>query len=459
MKKKMRLALRDPMCLLLLFALPLWCILVFGLVFGLFVSERFGRKPDRHLQIKQLDKRLRIIVLDLDRGSGLDPGEPWSRVVQRDLADNPGIPVEALSNREDAERLIREHKQAAILVFQPAFSDRINQCSFMGDGLNPFNRDGVWLHKVNAELWKDEYQPTTAAIIERAVQASMLRVILSWMIGRAFDQVRDPEFVQLLGDKVNLPVPKQFQFLLPEKKIQLTRMLKMASSGDKEAMELYKKRVGEDVQAALLEYSKKYNPHGKTWASLTKSVAEFRDEAKVHPYENHEDENKEGGGPLDKLGEHYKSLVLIVGVMGFMSASNLVWIAGWLLVAERRQGTLERWQTPGWLIAYILTAVLVATTYSAQVAILDSSLPPLLVYLPGPLVGLGCAIWAAMDSSNLELHKYKGGTSGPFVVFLAILILWPIVFPLYVVTRFRQVDGKLKLKKKYETVATSPGAQ
>jgi ABC-2 type transport system permease protein len=319
-KKELRLVLRDPVALLLLFVLPL----LFILVFGLFVGEGFGQKPD---------KRLRIMLLDRDSGPGLNPGEPWSRVVQRDLAETAGIRIETIEHREDAERLIREHKQAAILVFGPNFSARLNRCSFLADGINPFHRDGVYLEKIDVQLWKDEKQPTTAAVIEQVVQVSLLRVILPWMIGRAFERLSDPEFIQLLGDKVNLPVPKKFQFLMGKEKIRLGELLKMASSNAHEA-QMYNKKVGDGVQAALAEQFKKYNLRGKTWASLTKSSEEAREGAEVRPYQD-----RAGSGLLRYGGEHYKHLVPMFVVMFIFF---LVLIAGWVFVAERRQGTLRR---------------------------------------------------------------------------------------------------------------------
>jgi len=319
-KKELRLVLRDPVALLLLFVLPL----LFILVFGLFVGEGFGQKPD---------KRLRIMLLDRDSGPGLNPGEPWSRVVQRDLAETAGIRIETIEHREDAERLIREHKQAAILVFGPNFSARLNRCSFLADGINPFHRDGVYLEKIDVQLWKDEKQPTTAAVIEQVVQVSLLRVILPWMIGRAFERLSDPEFIQLLGDKVNLPVPKKFQFLMGKEKIRLGELLKMASSNAHEA-QMYNKKVGDGVQAALAEQFKKYNLRGKTWASLTKSSEEAREGAEVRPYQD-----RAGSGLLRYGGEHYKHLVPMFVVMFVFF---LVLIAGWVFVAERRQGTLRR---------------------------------------------------------------------------------------------------------------------
>jgi hypothetical protein len=77
----------------------------------------------------------------------------------------------------------------------------------------------------------------------------------------------------------------------------------------------------------------------------------------------------------------------------------------------------------------------------------------------GLLVLLATAIWAAVDSSRLELHKYSGGIDHPILVFLAVACLWIIFFPLYLVTRSRRIAGELKLKKKYrDEGATALGA-
>src|SRR5690349_11728674 len=80
-KKDLRLLLRDRRAVVILIAMPF----IFILVLGLSVGEMFGHKPD---------DRLRVSVVDLDTGFD-DPAitkvapygaEPWSKVVQRDLA-------------------------------------------------------------------------------------------------------------------------------------------------------------------------------------------------------------------------------------------------------------------------------------------------------------------------------------------------------------------------------------
>src|SRR5262249_11455358 len=101
-----------------------------------------------------------------------------------------------------------------VLIFKPAFSGKVNQCSFLADGINPFHRDGVFLGKIDAELLKDDRQPGQSAIIDQVSQVTLLRVILPYMIGEAFEKLSRQEFIDLLGMKVYLPIPKQFQSVL-----------------------------------------------------------------------------------------------------------------------------------------------------------------------------------------------------------------------------------------------------
>src|ERR1700730_14441892 len=97
-KKELRLLVRDRRAGLLLLAMPLLFILILGLLLG----ESFGQKPD---------DRTRVSIVDLDQGTGLVAGESWSKVVQRDLAETAGIRLEIISSREEAQRLIDEHKR------------------------------------------------------------------------------------------------------------------------------------------------------------------------------------------------------------------------------------------------------------------------------------------------------------------------------------------------------------
>ena len=134
----------------------------------------------------------------------------WSDVVQRDLAQTGGIRVERFTTREEAESQVRR-VGAAVLVFGPQFSRRVSQCSFLADGINPFYRDGVNLADLDAKPLIDQTQLTAASIIEQVGQVTMLRVVLPWMIGRAFEKLGDPVFMDLLGKEVPgymlLPAP------------------------------------------------------------------------------------------------------------------------------------------------------------------------------------------------------------------------------------------------------------
>ncbi len=273
-KKEWRLLVRDPRAGIILLAMPF----IFILVLGLSLGEGFGQKPD---------ERMRISLVDLDRGyvepaeqikraltqfvqtpcpdgmlSALNPHalaaltavharealrfpqETWAKVVQRDLAETAGIRVEMIPTREEAERLVRSSKRSAILVFGPEFSKHVHASSFLADGLNPFYRDGVKLAELDAFLLRDPTQMTAASINEQVAQVSLLRVILPWMIGRAFEKLGQPSFMSMLAEEV--PGGK---FLPREMKASL----------------------GSGVQAALKRLFPKYELTGKTWAALTKS--------------------------------------------------------------------------------------------------------------------------------------------------------------------------------------------
>jgi ABC-type Na+ efflux pump permease subunit len=323
-KKELRLLFRDRRATLLLLLMPFLFIVILGLLLG----EAFGQKPD---------DRLRVWLVDLDRGTGLNPGEPWSKMVQRDLAETAGIKVETIDSMEAAEQLIRDHRVAAVLVFEPTFSDKINRCSFLADGINPFHRDGVYLDKIDATLLKDSKQPGAASIMEQVAQVTLLRVILPWMIGRAFERLSDPEFIQILGNEVNLPVPAAWQLLVRRDRLSLNELLVMAAGKDKESQELYRQKVGSGVQKALQEQFKNYELTGKTWATLTKSKATLaRERAEVTAYVD-----RDGAGVLHRGAQRYQ---LLVPAYTVMFAFFIVMTVGWLFVAERRQGTLKRLQ-------------------------------------------------------------------------------------------------------------------
>lgn len=276
-KKDMRLLVRDPRAVMVLLAMPL----IFILVLGVSLGDGFGQKPD---------DRLRISIVDLDPGYS-EPGAkpdvpttPWAKIVERDLAQTAGIRVEVIPTQEEAEQLIKAGKRAAVLVFGPKFSERVTNSSFLPGGVNPLFRDGVKIEELDAHLLRDPTQMTAASIIEQVGQVTMLRVVLPWMIGRAFEKIGD--------------------------------------------------RLGGFVKNALQQMFPTYNLRGKTWAALTRSEPRADQGAEVSIYEA-----PSGNGLLNRGAMRYQILVPSYTVM---FAYLLVLTVGWLFVAERRQGTLKR---------------------------------------------------------------------------------------------------------------------
>jgi membrane protein YdbS with pleckstrin-like domain len=67
---------------------------------------------------------------------------------------------------------------------------------------------------------------------------------------------------------------------------------------------------------------------------------------------------------------------------------------------------------------------------------------------------LGTALWAAIDSSKIQLKRYKSGISyGPVVLFIAIAFLWIVGFPWYLAMRYKIKTGTAVLKDGATNVA------
>ena len=55
---------------------------------------------------------------------------------------------------------------------------------------------------------------------------------------------------------------------------------------------------------------------------------------------------------------------------------------------------------------------------------------------------LGTALWAAIDSSKIQLKRYKSGISyGPVALFFACALLWIVGFPWYLSMRYKIKTG------------------
>ncbi len=303
-KKELRLLARDRLSLLILVGMPLLFILLLGMLLG----EGFGQKTE---------DSLRVSLVDLDTGlqdrHGF-PGGPedegkWSSLVQRDLRETSRIRVELVPTEEDARRLCSEGKRPAVVVFRPTFSAQMARCSFLADGINPFYRDGVNLKDIHVDIITDPAQPIGASVINQVVQVTLMRVILPYMIGQAFEKLSSPEFMTLLLDSV-----PGARLLLPEQ---------------------VRKALGPGIQKSLKGLFPRYNLTGKTWADLTK--AQKTPTGAVASTSVYVEES--GSGPIKRGAFIYQILVPSFTVLFTFC---LVLPVGWLFVTERRQGTMQR---------------------------------------------------------------------------------------------------------------------
>lgn len=63
------------------------------------------------------------------------------------------------------------------------------------------------------------------------------------------------------------------------------------------------------------------------------------------------------------------------------------------------------------------------------------------------IIILVSSIWVGIDSSKLELKKYKSGISyGPVVMVILCLLLWIVAFPWYLIVRGKINTGTAELK-------------
>jgi ABC-2 type transport system permease protein len=376
--KDLRLLLRDMRSAVILLVTPLVLILVLGLALG----EGFGEKPD---------EKLRISVVNLDRGlpgAQTFPDKPWSEVVIDDIAATPDIRLEVIPDLATAERLIARGNRAAVLVFGEDFSANMNRTSFLTRDdpppINPLGRDGVRLEDLGLTLLTDKTQPVSAAVIEQVTQVTLLRVVIPWMIGRAFERVGDDAFMAMVAERLNavkpIPVPvlqeldPVVQKLLaalttsPEFQKIVFDEFRKAKGGDlvkatQDAAVIAKRtpefqaavreafrrpklleqvgkgigfgevltpavraEVGPKVQEGVADLFSNYNFKAKTWAELVKSGARQADPGGKAAYR-------------DTSGLRYQILVPSYTVM---FAFFLVLSVGWLFVAERKHGTLAR---------------------------------------------------------------------------------------------------------------------
>jgi ABC-type multidrug transport system permease subunit len=327
-KKELRLLLRDYRALVILLAMPL----IFILVLGISVGEGFGNKPDDRLRVS-------VVILDEGLPSSTPPelrppdAPRWADLVLKDLNETADIRVEIIDSRAEAERLVRRGERAAVLILGPNFSKRVSACSFLSpdkdrvippgvppelyDNINPFEREGVRLKMLDISVLQDPTQEMASSIVLQVAQGPMLRIVLPWMIGRAFETLGKEEFIAKLGKTMEVPIGLG-------KPVLLEKIITNAEQ---------RRAVGKGVQLAIKEHFSRYDLTAKTWDGLTLAKDAAKKGGGVTHYE------EEGSGLLKLGSQRYKVLVPSYTVM---FSFFLVLTIGWLFVAERRQGTLKR---------------------------------------------------------------------------------------------------------------------
>src|SRR5262245_8898053 len=383
--KDLRLLLRDPRSAVILLLMPVVLVFVLGLALG----ESFGQKPAA---------RLRISIVNRDRGlpdkhGRKFPPKPWSQMVIDDLTSNPdiatgeggGIRVELIESEEVARDLVTRGKRAAVVVFEPEFSDRMDRCSFLADPgyvpVNPLGRDGVRLDRLGLTVLRDPTQRSAAPIIEQATQVTLFRVTIPYMIGQAFARVGDDRFMEAVSAKLSgEPIPaaampeldpafqKMLTALFADPKFdamlrkefgsltagvmkgQMPQFRKLIASAlhekevaDALAMKVafgdvitpsIRKEIGPPVKKGVSDLFPNYDFNALTWPDLTRTTAREGNEENRAAYTE-----SDGSGVLKRGALRYQVLVPSYTVM---FAFFLVLTVGWLFVTERKHGTLLR---------------------------------------------------------------------------------------------------------------------
>ncbi len=300
--KDLTLIRRDPRAAVILLVMPILLVLVLGVTVG------GAFDPNKKEQ-------LRISVVNLDVGLPADagpfPDRPWSQFLLDDFAGTADIKVESIATREEAERLVRSGERAVVIVLESDFSDRMHRCSFVGEPLkknpiNPLYRDGMNTGKVGVTVLRDPTQEVAAAVVEQVVQVALMRVVIPWMIGQAFEMIGTPAFMDKMKNYV------AGIDLLPPALL---------------------KSIGDAMQKGISGFFVDYDFRGKTWAKLTKSDPPAAKTANLSNYQS------DGKGAIRRGAVRYQTLVPGYTVT---FAFFLVLVLGWLFAAERRHGTIVR---------------------------------------------------------------------------------------------------------------------
>jgi ABC-type transport system involved in cytochrome c biogenesis permease component len=323
--KDFRLLRRDARSAVILVMMPLVLILVLGLSLG----DAFGRKVDDQLQISVVIEDVGLSPKAFAKRPGSDnpmgavlgcaapvprdypPTGRWAEVVLNDLKDTGDIRIEMLPDRAEAQKLLDRGKRSAVVVFRPEFSDRADRCSFVGgefraNPINPLDRYGIVTEKLGVTILKNEHQPIGSSIVQQVTQVSLMRVVVPWMIGQAFDLIGTPLFMERMDKHI------------PQLKLAYTFFSR--------------EQLGEGIRKGIGAFFGNYEFTALTWHGLTKDIPPDTKEGNAAKYT--------GESPLFGRGTRRYQTLVPSYIVTF--AFFLVLTVGWLFVAERRHGTMVR---------------------------------------------------------------------------------------------------------------------
>jgi ABC-2 type transport system permease protein len=299
------------------------------LILGLTLGRVFTDKPDSKIRIS-------VVIEDegLSGGKVDFPNKPWSEILLDDLADTANIRVEKIESREQAQRLVDRGDRSAVVILGKDFSRKAQRCSFVGgefkqDPINPLFRDGVKTDELDVEFITNKTQPVGASVIQQVVQVSLLRVVIPWMIGQAFDLIGTERFMSKMEEKIPA---LSIAYRVPG---------------------FSKAKLGEGIRVGIGDFFSEYDFNAKTWAGLTESKRQFHIHGAVagfgvvplkttiikRPAQAAPTRSENRTIYVDPQEVQYQTLVPGATVT---FAFFLLLTVGWLFVAERRHNTLVR---------------------------------------------------------------------------------------------------------------------
>jgi hypothetical protein len=89
----------------------------------------------------------------------------------------------------------------------------------------------------------------------------------------------------------------------------------------------------------------------------------------------------------------------------------------------------------------------IAILFTVGLLVVCGIISVLVVFPFAWIMVLGTALWSAIDSSKIQLKRYKSGISyGPVALFFGIALIWIIGFPWYLAVRYKIKTGTAILK-------------